>query len=388
MDNARHVRRWLLIVSAFLVAVAYFRISPESFQLYLVDAHVYTSAIQQWMAGADPYRPNTELNFVYPPVFLYASAALARLFTPHVGWLLYLTLHIASSLSLPWILYRYYLKSDSMGLATFYVLFFAAPGFLGLEAFVTGNIAIICYTVMLLAGVRGLGRNKWTLFYLAVFCCCSIKITFAPMLLLPLLCGEGQLVNSLMCAGASLTGLFAQRWIAPSLYARFTHNIQLQATQLGDVGKGLLGVVFHIFHKLNLPGLLLVPVLVYGVSAIAIVAALVVLKRRGVKALPPSWYALVLVGLLLTLPRPNYYDLCVAFPLAFCLFTDAAKTRQPVFLYLLLAIPSLFFLLRDSNSAFNGGIEVLTILAMWGWTCYHCLTNPLSARFPSIGRSA
>jgi hypothetical protein len=388
MDKGRSVRRWLLIISAFFVTVAYFKVSPDSFQLYLVDAHVYGTAIQQWMAGADPYRFTAEVNFLYPPVFLYVGAALARLFTPHVGWLLYLALHIASSLSLPWILYRYYLKSDSMGLAAFYVLFFAAPGFLGLEAFVIGNIAVICYTVMLLAGVRGLGRNNWTLFYLAVFCCCSIKITFAPMLLLPLLCGERQLVNSSMCAGASVTGLLAQRWFAPSLFARFTHNLQLQTTQMGDVGKGLVGVIFHIIHKLNLPGLLIVPALVYGVSAIAIVAVLIVLKGRGVKALRPSWYSLVLVGLLFTIPRLNPYDLCVAFPLAFCFFTDATKTRQPAFLYLLLSIPSLFFLLRDVNSAFNGGLAGLAILAMWAWTCFDCLTKPLSKRSLDVEQSA
>jgi hypothetical protein len=354
----------------------------------LVDAHVYASAIQRWMAGGDPYlyTPDSGLPYLYPPVFILVGTTLAHLLTGHFGWLLYVALHIISALTLPWVLYRHYLRDASVSLATFYVLFFAAPGFLGFAAFVTGNIAIICYAAMLSAGIRGLRLNRWTLFYLAVFCCSSIKITFLAMLLLPLLCGEGQFFSSAGCAAATLSGLLAQRWISPSLYSRFTKNLEIPA-QSGDVGKSLFGVIFHILHSLNRRGLLIIPTLAYGLAAIAIIAVLGTLRTRGAKRSLPSWYALVLVGILFAMPRLEYYDLCIAFPLAFCIFIDTVVPKYPTLLYLFLSIPSLYFLVRTAGKATNGGVEALAILLFWGWSAYRMLTITVSVQPVDAGSS-
>ena len=62
--------------------------------------------------------------------------------------------------------------------AGLYWLFFAAPGFLGLLALRTGNIAVICWGAMLLAGSLGLIRNRWFVFYVVVFLCCPSRSLF------------------------------------------------------------------------------------------------------------------------------------------------------------------------------------------------------------------
>lgn len=382
-------RGGLWFLSALLMTVVYFRLSPTSFHLNFVDAGAYASAIRRWMSGQDPYlyTPDMGMYCLYPPVFIYLGGTLARLFTPHLGWVLYQTLHIAAALSLPWILYRHYLKKSSIGLAVFYLLFFASPGFLGSSALETGNIAIICYAAMLSAGIRGLRLNRWTLFYLAVFCCSSIKITFLPMLLLPLLCGEGKFLSSAGCAVATVCGLLAQRWIAPSLYSRFTQNLQMQGMRTGEVGRSLFGIFFHILHSLNGPGLLIIPMLAYGSAAIAIIAVLGTLRTRGAKRLLPSWYALVLAGVLFAMPRLEYYDLCIVFPLTFCIFIDTVVPKYPTLLYLFLSIPSLYFLVRTADKATNGGVEALAILLFWGWSAYRLLTITVSAQPVDAGSS-
>jgi|ERR1700733_506195 len=378
---------WLL--SALLMTTVYFKLSPASFHLNFVDAGAYASALRRWMAGQDPYlyTPDMGVYCLYPPVFIYLGGTLARFFTPHLGWVLYQTLHIATALSLPWILYRHYLKKSSIGLAVFYLLFFDSPGFLGFSALETGNIAIICYAAILSAGIRGLRLNRWKLFYLAVFGCSSIKITFLPMLLLPLLCGEGQFLSSACCALATLSGLLIQRWIAPSLYSRFTQNLQIQTMRTGEVGRSLFGIFFHILHSLNGPGLLIIPTLAYGSAAIAIIAVLVTLRARGVNRSLPSWCALVLVGTLFAIPRLEYYDLCIAFPLAFCIFIDTVVPMFPTLLYLFLSIPSLYFLVRTRDKATNGGVEALAILLFWGWSAYRLLTITVQAQPEDAGSS-
>src|SRR5271170_3242441 len=92
----------------------YQKISQEGFHFDLVDARVYAPAVHDWLSGEDAYRitPQVSLLYLYPPVFLYTSGWLARLLTSQVGWMVFLTLHFAAALSLPWMLYRFYLRES------------------------------------------------------------------------------------------------------------------------------------------------------------------------------------------------------------------------------------------------------------------------------------
>jgi hypothetical protein len=358
----------LWILFAFLVPILalYYKISPEGFHFDLVDARVYAVAIHDWLSGEDAYRitPQASLLYVYPPVFLYVAGWLARLLTPQVGWIVYLTLHIVATLALPWILYRFYLLESDCRLQGFYSLFFAAPGFLGLLALRTGNIAVICWAAMLLAGSRGLIRNRWFVFYVVVFLCCSIKITFLPILLLPALCGRKQWPGIAVCAIAAAAGLWAQRWLTPTLYEHFQRNLKMQGSVMGDMGKGAFGILFHILHKAHHPGLL-IPTAGYAIVALAVMAALVALRRRGCAGSFVSWPALVLTGILFMTPRVNYYDLCFGMPLAIVMLVRVLRIKNPYLLYVCLFGPSIAFLVRSPDTALNGGFEAMTILVFF-----------------------
>jgi hypothetical protein len=94
-----------------------------------------------------------------------------------------------------------------------------------------------------------------------------------------------------------------------------------------------------------------------------------------------------LVGILFAMPRLEYYDLCIAFPLAFCIFIDTVAPRYPILLYVFLSIPSLYFLVRTRDRATNGGVEALAILLFWGWSAYRLLTITVSAQPADAGSS-
>ncbi len=364
MKEKPYPPRWVLFAFVVPMLALYQKISPEGFHFDLVNARVYAAAINEWLSGRDPYHFTLQMNLLYPPVFLYAGGWLARLLTPHVGWMVFLALHFAAAVALPWVLYRFYLRDSNCTLPGFYWLFFAAPGFLGLLALRTGNIAVICWSAMLLAGSLGLIRNRWFVFYAVVFLCCAIKITFLPMLLLPAFCGRKQWPGIAVCAIAAATGLWAQRRFTPTLYEHFQQNLKMQASVIGDVGKGVFGVLFHILHKAHHQEFL-IPIAGYAIVALAVIAALVALSRRGCASSFVSWPALVLIAILFMTPRVNYYDLCLGFPLAFVVLVRELGIKNPYVLYVCLFVPSIAFLVRSPDTALNGGYEAMTILVFF-----------------------
>jgi hypothetical protein len=330
----------------------------------LVDAHVYRSAVATWLGGKTPYHFNSTVNFLYPPVFLLALAAIRRAIVFHGFWPLYLTLHVCATLLLPWLLFRYFLQKRAWTLFGFYFLFFAAPGFLGILALWFGNIACICWAAMLAAAIYGLERNRWLLFYIAVFVCASIKITFLPVLLLPCLCGERQFLKSILCAASALAGLEAQALMFPSLFAQFREILALETTNMGDVGKGAFGIFFHLLHPLHVHGLVL-PVAGYLIVVLLVLGMLLRLKHIYGDRQPDSWPALVLLGVLFIIPRVQFYDLCLGFPLAFILATRLLRIRRQLFLYAMLFLFSLPWFIWTRDRVFNGGYESLLIFVLF-----------------------
>ncbi len=330
----------------------------------LVDAHVYRSAVATWLGGKTPYHFNSTVNFLYPPVFLLALAAIRRAILIHGFWPLYLTAHVCATLLLPWLLFRYFLQKHAWSLFGFYWLFFAAPGFLGILSLWFGNIACICWAAMLAAAIWGLERNRWLLFYIAVFVCASIKITYLPVLLLPCLCGKRQFLKSVVCAASALAGLEAQALIFPSLFAQFREVLALQTTNLGDVGKGAFGIFFHLFHLLHVHGLVL-PAAGYLIVALLVLGMLLRLKHIYGDRQPDSWPALVLLGVLFIIPRVQFYDLCLGFPLAFILATKLLRIRRQLFLYAILFLFSLPWFIWTPDRIFNGGYESILIFVLF-----------------------
>jgi hypothetical protein len=360
----RDLRPTYLLVGVVLLSLLAFALTRGGWPLSFVDAHAYARGLRFWLGGADPYQHRSFMNFLYPPIVLLLGAFVeTRTGFPFLSGA-YILAHVVAAFTLPYVLYRYYLRDFRLSPLSFYFLFFLSPGLLGLTALDTGNVALICYTIMLTAAVPGIDRSKWAGFYVAIFCCSMIKITFLPFLLLPLLCGTGQVAASMCCGAISLVSLQIQAWGFPDLYSRFQRLLVFQSMQLGDDGKGAFGILFHISHKLRAHSLAL-PLLGYVIVSACVLVFLGVARRRRLDERFPSWPALVLAGALFTTPRVNYYDLCIGFPLLFCLFNrDSTKLRSAA-LYLALFIPSLFFSIKFRDTAVNGGFEFLIMLGMF-----------------------
>jgi len=375
MQQKPSLRGWPFLLAALFITAIYYHLRPGAFHLILIDCGVYADAIKTWMAGGDPYRfvSGDDLPFVYPPVFLYAGALFARLFTLHGGWILYVAIHLLATAALPWILHRFYLQDRNVSLLAVYALYFAAPGFIGMLATETGNIAVLGYALLLAAAVPGLRRNRWLFFYVALLLLALAKPSFLPFLLLPLLFGRGQILWSVLTGLLATGSLLSQRWLTPALYARFTETLAKRTTEVGDVGVSLFGLVFHLLHNLHLPGQIVLPALAYAVLALTVLTVLWLLRSRD---RTPPWYALVLLGVLFLNPRLEYYDFCVAFPLAFFVFVRPLSLKFSLPLYLALVIPALFFLIRHRDSVANGGIGALAILVFWAWSSYRLLRAP------------
>jgi hypothetical protein len=362
-DTRRDNPRWYWILLQLIpAAVLYLKLA--GWPPCLVDAHVYRSAVATWLGGNTPYHFNSTVNFLYPPVFLLALSAIRQTIAIHGFWPLYLTAHVCATLLLPWLLFRYFLQKHAWSLFGFYWLFFAAPGFLGMLSLWFGNIASICWAAMLAAAIYGLQRNRWLLFYIAVFVCASIKITFLPILLLPCLCGKRQFLKSVACAASALAGIEAQALIFPSLFAQFREILGLETTNLGDVGKGAFGIFFHLFHLLHVHGLVL-PAVGYLIVALLVLGMLLRLKQVYGDRQPDSWPALVLIGVLFIIPRVQFYDLCLGFPLAFILATRLLRIRTQLILYAILFLFSLPWFIWTRDRVFNGGYESMLIFVLF-----------------------
>jgi hypothetical protein len=329
-----------------------------------VDARAYATGIRLWLTGGDPYRHGSFMNFLYPPFVLLVSGGLARAVPFSLMRSIYIALHVAAALALPLILHRFYLRGTGCNVVTFYGLFFLAPGLLGLLALDTGNIALICYTAMLAAAIPGLEHNRWFLFYVAVFCCSMIKITFVPLLILPLFCGRGQIAAVLWCGSSAIACLEVQAWMLPDLFRRFRGILIRQSMQLGDNGKGVFGILFHIDHRLHDKSLL-IPIAGFCLVVMCVGVCLIAGRIRKFDTRFAFWPAVVVVGSLFMTPRVNYYDLCVAFPLMFCIACRNLSAFKAFMIYLGLFIPSLVFLIRLRDNALNGGFEALLILGLF-----------------------
>jgi hypothetical protein len=359
----KHIHKALFLGIGFVLLVVY--AIRGAHPLSFVDGRIYATAITDWLAGRDPYMPRVVggTNFLYPPVVLLSGAALIKLTSFRILSAVYIILHLSSVLALPWIIHRYYLPGSSWSLPSFYFMFFFSPGLLGLAALDTGNISLICYASMLAASIQGIQKNNWIAFYIVTFACASIKITMLPMLLLPVFCGMGQVLPSLICAAGASICLQAQAWLLPDLFRNFKLLMTKQILAVGNTGKGIFGILFHIMHNRH-GNVLIIPTAGYCMVAAGILLLLAGIRKRKANIGYPYWPGVVLASIFLIIPRVYYYDFCIGFPIVFCVFTETMRRRSVVALYLALQVPSIFFVVRFTFTALDGGFEVLALLTM------------------------
>jgi peptidoglycan biosynthesis protein MviN/MurJ (putative lipid II flippase) len=182
--------------------------------------------------------------------------------------------------------------------------------------------------------------------------------------LLPLFCGRKQWLGAIASGLACLAGLYSQKLLMPELYAQFQNSLHLQAEDMGDVGKGVFGIIFHLLHKLHHENLMLA---LAGHAAVAIVvlALLVFLRRRGYNQKLPEWPALIVVGILLITPRANLYDLCVLVPLVYGAAISIVQIPRAWLAYLCLFVISLPPIIYARDTILNGAVGSLTALGLF-----------------------
>ena len=217
------------------------------------DARIYANAVQTFLGGGDPYALTKHLNFVYPPILLRTAALLSHLFPFHSGWYLYLALNSAAVLFIPIILSKFYLRSNWLTPALAVGIFLFHPLLTAEIALLSGNISSLCYAIILAAGIPGLRRNRWFLFYVAVACASLIKLPFLALLLLPLFLGYRQMVFSGLTATAVLLEMSVERFLLPLQYSAFLQSVVAQIVIRHDDGFGFFPHLLHIVRHLPVP---------------------------------------------------------------------------------------------------------------------------------------
>jgi hypothetical protein len=276
------------------------------------DAHIYASAIRTSLSGGDPYALTNYLNFVYPPIFLRTAVLLSHLFPFHSGWYLYLALNSAAVLVIPIILSKFYLRSAWLTPPVAVGIFLFHPLLTAEIALLSGNISSLCYAVILAAGVPGLRRNRWLLFYVAVACASLIKLPFLALLLLPLFVGHRQTAFSLITAAAVLLEMFFEALLLPAQYKAFLQAVVAQVVIRKDAGFGFLPHLMHVAQ--HLPALQEnFAWLAHLTLTLGLVLGLWLLKKRRDTTLPEGvWIATILIVAILANPRILTYDADVA----------------------------------------------------------------------------
>jgi hypothetical protein len=306
-------RLWLAFVFALFVAIPAVLIGIRYRNATIFwDAHVYANAIHTFVNGGDPYALSSYFNFVYPPIFLKIAAFLSHFFFFHSGWYIYLTLNSAAVLAIPIILSRFYLRSSWLTLPLAVGLFLFHPLLTAEIALLSGNISNLLYAVILAAGIPGIRRNRWLLFYLAVICASLIKLPFLALLLLPLFLGNRQTVFSIVTAAAVLLEMFFERLLLSTQYKAFLQSVVAQVVFRHDTGFGLFT------HLLRVAGYLPVPPVEFALFAhITFTLALVLFlwflrKKREASLSEGVWIATILIVAILANPRMLTYDVDIA----------------------------------------------------------------------------
>lgn len=276
------------------------------------DAHIYARAVQTFLAGGDPYALTNYLNFVYPPIFLRTAVLLSHLFPFHSGWYLYLALNSAAVLFLPIILSKFYLRSTWLTPPLAVSIFLFHPLLTAEIALLSGNISSLCYAIILVAGVPGLRRNRWFLFYVAVASASLIKLPFLALLLLPLFLGHRQTTFSLITAAAVLFEMLFEALLLPAQYKAFLQSMVAQVVIRQDAGFGFLPHLMHVARHLPVPPAKFA-LLVHTALTLTLILCLWASKKRPGSTLPESvWIAAVLIVAILANPRMLTYDADIA----------------------------------------------------------------------------
>jgi hypothetical protein len=291
------------------------------------DARVYARAIVDSRSGGDSYFFDpAKLPFANPPLFLRSAVWLSYLFSAHLGWYLYLALLVAATFTIPWVLSSCYIRSEWMTPVVALAIFAIQPRFFVERMMISGNVATLLYALVLLAGVPGIRRNRWTLFYLAVILAALVKPVFLALLILPILAGSRQFVRSALTAAAVFAAYAFERLSMSSLYLAFQNTLYLQLVVKHDAGTGLYSYFLNAGNRVALfRGSIRALIAHFSVVAILLAALFLLRKRKHLPNVERLWVPALVVMAVLANPRLQYYDLDIAILPAIYICVDCAR---------------------------------------------------------------
>jgi hypothetical protein len=324
---------YLAISLFFLVVSATFGLHHLLGEGAFWDARVYVHAIEAWRIGGNPYilsaAPNA-LPFVNPPLFLRIIVFVSKIFPGHLGWVVYCTAAVGSTLILPWIVTTICCPNQWMTAPVAFAIFSFQPTFLSEKTMLSGNLSTPIYVLALFAATLGLRRKQWWPFYLVVFFAAIAKPTFIALLLLPLLTEDGHLFPAIALTAASIGTYVLQCLTMPILYAGFQAGVCHQLVEKHDLGIGLYPLIGDLAHRSNARSGYLLTTLGFSLIMGAFVIAFGVLRHRRIRPLASSiWIAALLVLAILLNPRLQPYDEGVAVIPAFYICGEFLRRVPP-----------------------------------------------------------
>jgi hypothetical protein len=312
--NPRAVAAYLLIAVAFLVVCFTWGRARLFWGAFFWDARVYARAIATWRAGGDPYLFDpAALPFANPPLFLKSVVWLSYLFPGHLGWYVYLAALIAATFAIPWLLARFYVRSEWMTPVVALAVFALQPRFMVERMMMSGNVATLLYAPILISGIPGLRRNRWALFYLTITLAAVAKPAFLALLILPLLAGSRQLLQSAVTAVCVFAVYILQRLTMPRLFLAFRDALYVQLVEKHDAGAGMYGHFLELGGRVALVrGPVRASIAHFAVVAILAGALFLLRKGRDLPAVEKLWVPALIVMAILADPRLQDYDIDIA----------------------------------------------------------------------------
>ena len=343
------------------------------------------------MNGGDPYAVNhSGLHFVYPPLVLAIAAWFERILPAHGLRVLFIAVHVASVLAMPFVLAYAFVRARWWGRWLPLLVLLAEPAYVGFRALYSANVAPALYLAALLAAIPGVRRNAWSLFYVVVVIAGLVKVTFLVLLLLPILAGAPPSIrtwirtsirtwirSSAVVAIVAGANLLEQR-LAPGLYAGYKAALVLQVKTQQLYGFGIFGFAARAEHHLHAT----VGIFAYSLHAVAVllmVTILLLLKRRcGFGAAHSDvrddnsagsvWLGLLVIAVILANPRVLHYDMYIALIAAFAIVAIHLRLDRwkLVALAVVLHLPSFLILVGVRSYVLQTGWELTIVLAAFG----------------------
>ena len=342
---------------------------------WLEDLPVYAKALHAFVTGSDPYAiDHYGLHFVYPPLVLAAAAWCVRLLPGHGAKFLFIGVHAIAVFAMPFVLACYYVRARWWGRYLPVLVLIAEPGFVGLRALYSANVAPTLYLAAFLAAIPGLRRNRWRWFYFVVLLAALVKITLLVLLILPLLGGSRQWVGSVATGCTAVAANVLQRRLYPGLYAGYKAALVQQVAVQHQFGVGVFGFAARLDHHLHAK----VGMLAYGLHAtfvLLMLTALFLLKhRRGSeseRAFPTNattstvWLGMLVIAVILANPRVLHYDMYIALIAAYGILAVHMQLDgwKLIGLAVVLQIPALVVLRIPAAYTLQTGWDLAVVLA-------------------------